>query len=398
MQKKSVQLLLAFWGILAPLALSAQTARKLSVKETDKMNENNDIVAIHKQVNRRIRWDKLTFDTTAADCPSKLGYAMYNNQRYSGGFFNTFPAASGEKVVTSREGSLLNGLMHGEYAEYNKAGIKQLKETWANGKKNGPFTYYYENGMPEIVGAFKDNELDGDITGYYIDGTKKYFKQYTNGVRNGAANSYFESGQIEQEATFVNDLPDGDAIGYYPKGNIRNIQTYKMGILHGRHYVFHRNGCAGIEEYFKDGLLDSVQRLYDALSCNLINSGYYKKGKRFGQFLSYDMFGDTLTIENFDDSVKHGYFATFLEVWDPVVKRNILQIETAGNYVHGSPDGYWRYGQVSNKFRREGVYDLGVKIGEWKYFDDMGDLMLVQTYDQDGNLLKQKFHKRKKHD
>lgn len=341
---------------------------------------------------KRIRWDKLTFDTTDKNCPSKLGYAYLDGVKYSGGFFNTFPKKdASDKPITSKEGSMKNGLLDGEYFEYSKQGIKQVFETYSEGKKNGKFSYYYEDGFLEIMGNFKNGELDGEVTGYYHNGIKKYANHYTNGNRNGTCFSYFENGQVEQESEFVNEIPDGDVIGYFPNGTVRNIKTFDTGYLEGRSYVFHRNGCPAIEEYYKHGKLDSIQRAFDFLSCNIISSGYWKLGKKEGAFVTYDMFGDTLTLTTFKDSLRHGLHRIYKEVWDESGKKYELKIETEGNFVNEAPNGFWKYGQVSNFQRREGNYDLGVKIGEWTYYDKEGKLLLKQWFDN-GELTKQKFY------
>lgn len=91
---------------------------------------------------------------------------------------------------------------------------------------------------------------------------------------------------------------------------------------------------------------------------------------------------------------RHGFSVVFKEKFDEKLQKNILMPDTYGNYVNESPDGLWHYGMVSNYQKRFGEYDLGVKMGEWSYFDIEGKLLCKQWYDQDGNLLKEKFFKK----
>jgi hypothetical protein len=67
-------------------------------------------------------------------------------------------------------------------------------------------------------------------------------------------------------------------------------------------------------------------------------------------------------------------------------------IETEGSYLDGFAHGYWIYGKKSCFQSREGSYDKGVKVGEWKYYDHKCELLLVQRYDPDGNLLAEDVH------
>lgn len=335
----------------------------------------------------RVRWDKLTVD--------KNGLVYKENQLFTGDFYMVFnpnekPTADKKfvKYITSREGHYLNGMKDGEYYEYSKEGIKQVFETYKEGKKNGPFVYYFENGAVEIEGEFYNNELDGKITGYFKNGNKNYINLYNKGNRNGTCSTFFEDGTLEQEATFVNEIPDGDMIGYFPTGKVRSIKTFNMGVLEGRNYVFHKNGCPAIEEYYKNGKLDSIQRAFDYLSCNIISSGYYKNGKKDGVFVSYDMFGDTLEFKTYKEDKRDGLYAVFKESWNENSKKMELVPETMGMFENESPVGFWFYGRITNQDRREGKYDLGVKVGEWFYYNKHGKVFYKQTYDKDGNLLK----------
>ena len=110
---------------------------------------------------------------------------------------------------------------------------------------------------------------------------------YNIGNRNGTCSTFFQDGTLEQEATFVNEIPDGDEIGYFEDGFVRHIKTFNMGILNGRNYVFHKNHCPAIEEYYKNGKLDSIQRVFDLKTCNIISSGFHKQGIKQGTFVTY---------------------------------------------------------------------------------------------------------------
>ena len=387
MQKKHLRIFL-FSAVLAISPVIAQTSKSqlknnLSEEPQQKLSDKKT---------PRVRFDKLTFDNN--------GVAFYQNQPFSGEFFQVFDnsANPSKKLVLSKQGTMLNGLKHGEYFEFSKEGVRQLKETYINGTKNGPFEYYFEdNGAIEFQGQFLNGELDGEIKCFYKSGNTKYINHYSNGNRNGSCVAYFESGQIESEANFVNEIPDGDEIGYFKTGAVRHIKTFNMGVLNGRNYVFHKNNCPAIEEYYKNGKLDSIQRIFDNVTCNTITSGFWKDGQKHGTFVTFDMFshfGDTLEIQNYDMGKRHGFSVVFKEKFDEKLQKNILMPDTYGNYVNESPDGLWHYGMVSNYQKRFGEYDLGVKMGEWSYFDIEGKLLCKQWYDQDGNLLKEKFFKK----
>lgn len=333
---------------------------------------------------RTIRWENLEF---------RNGKAYFKNSLFSGnaeGYYTLKPGSdSRRRPPFAKKGSFIDGQLDGEYSVYNPNQSFISRETYKNGVKNGPFYYYYETGELEVKGFFKNDTLNGLIEGYYKSGKKYYVNLYQNGERHGKCTAYFENGNLETETEWNQGVPVSRHFGYFPDENLRYQKAFnQMGELHGENYIFHRTGCPANEEYYKNGKLDSVQRAWDALTCTIIKSGFWKEGKEHGIFVDYNAFGDTLSFMSFQEGKKHGKYAQYKEAREADTKRAYLQIETIGYYDSGFAHGPWIYGQVSNYQRREGTYDHGVKIGTWKYFDHKGELLLIQEYDQEGNLLK----------
>ena len=295
------------------------------------------------------------------------------------------------------EQGYLNGYKQGTYKELTEKGIFVAEETWANGKKNGFFKYADEKtGVVVVEGFFSNDSLNGEVKGYYMNGLPMYVKHYREGIRQGAAISYFDNGRVEQVANFDNDLPDGPVIAYYPDSILRYVKEYKKGLPHGRYYLFHRNGCAANEDYYKNGKHDSVSRVYDAVTCNLIAESNWKMGKRDGAFVEYNAFGDTLRIESFRDDQRDGRFLEMKEAWDESTKKMKLQVESEGYFEDGVRQGPWVHGQVSHYQQRSGSYTDGEMMGRWIFMDNNGDPLIEQVYNEKGEVVKEKYFKAKK--
>ena len=71
------------------------------------------------------------------------------------------------------------------------------EENYKEGKKNGKWTNWYENGSKYAEGFYKDDKLDNKTT-YYEDGR----------IRNGKVTYWYENGQIKSEGI----LKDGVCI------------------------------------------------------------------------------------------------------------------------------------------------------------------------------------------
>ncbi len=319
------------------------------------------------------------------------GLATYKGQPFSGRAFEMWP---NNRIY--REIGYENGLRHGEYFEYNEQSALMAHETWVRGQKNGAYDYHYPDGALKSRGTFTCDELDGLIEGFYAFGGKQYEVNYALGVRHGWSVTYYENGAREQETYFENGLPHGEVVAYYKDSTYRYIRDYEHGMQQGRNYVAHRSGCPGIEEYYKKGQLDSVRRTFDPVLCSLLEEGWYTQGQKDGSFYTFGFFGDTLTVATYEKGVLNGPYRIAKEHWDAEKLKNVWDIEEQGQYVSGELDGHWKHGFVSHYQQREGSYELGTMVGEWKLYDAEGYLLATQWYDNQGELIKQKFHKRKK--
>ena len=91
---------------------------------------------------------------------------------------------SGE-VTGRQQGSFKNGKEEGPWVNYWDNGQLRLKGDYKNGTSDGPWVTYYENGQLRSKGDFKngtqegpwvcykrDGTVDEEITGTYKDGVK----------------------------------------------------------------------------------------------------------------------------------------------------------------------------------------------------------------------------------
>ncbi len=331
---------------------------------------------------KAVRWEKLEIRNDSI--------AFYNGVPFTGRADYFYPTETGKVPKLAKRAEFKNGIFHGEFAKLKPNGDFLLRETYKEGVKHGPFYYYYENGKVEVMGEFNHAQIDGLVQGFYASGKKYYINRYTQGERNGLCEAYFENGNMETESRYRNGIPVGEHLGYFDNGTLRFFKKFNdSGALHGPHYYYHATGCAAIEEYYKNGKLDSIQRAWDASSCALIRVGFWDEGKENGTFAEFNMFGDTINLTQYKNGLKHGVYGVYRIEKDAKTNVRFRDIETEGQYVEGYAEGYWVYGQKSCFQRREGKYEKGLKVGEWKYYDHKCELMLLQKYDADGNLLEE---------
>ena len=109
------------------------------------------------------------------------------------------------------------------------SGIESGK--FKNGKKNGLWEWYYENGQLKGKGNIK------------------------NGVMNGSYKSYYENGQLKSKGYWKDNKFSGLSKWYYKSDQLLMKVNFKEGLQHGLLEYFNEDGSIFRTETWKDGEL-----------------------------------------------------------------------------------------------------------------------------------------------
>jgi len=88
-----------------------------------------------------------------------LYYEKFTNIPFSG------------KVTGLYQGSFKDGKKDGLWVEYHDNGQLQEEGTYKDGKMDGPWVSYWDNGQLGSKGTWKDGKREGPWVGYHKDGT-----------------------------------------------------------------------------------------------------------------------------------------------------------------------------------------------------------------------------------
>ena len=116
-------------------------------------------------------------------------------------------------------GKMKDGKKEGKWMVWYDNGTKQEEQNYKDGKKNGLSTLWFENGQKSYEGTFKDGKRDGLFTEWYENGQKEEEGRYKDGEYflsntwnengeiiikdgNGLYTSWYENGQKSYEGTF----------------------------------------------------------------------------------------------------------------------------------------------------------------------------------------------------
>ena len=89
-----------------------------------------------------------------------------------------------------------------EQIERYKNGVIQKRGIMKNGKRDGLWKSYYENGSPWSETTFKDGIKNGKTTTWYPNGQKRYDGFYINNRESGKWTFYDEKGTITKTTDY----------------------------------------------------------------------------------------------------------------------------------------------------------------------------------------------------
>ena len=106
------------------------------------------------------------------------------------------------KVTGKEQGSFRNGKKEGLWVYYHDNGQLWKSGTFTDGKEDGPWVHYEEDGQLLMKGTYKDGKEDGPWFSYHDNGQLWWKRTYKDGERDGPYVFYHENGQLWKKETF----------------------------------------------------------------------------------------------------------------------------------------------------------------------------------------------------
>ena len=144
-------------------------------------------------------------------------------------------------------------LFTGEYYEKDEYGHWETTK-YVNGRKHGPYKSYYNSGIIEAEGNYKNGNMDVLWKWYhYFTGVITDSVNYKIGVRHGLKHIYWGPDQIMTYENYNNGKLDGEWLSYYENGQLKFKENYKDGKKEGLFEFFNIEGNVVITETYKNG-------------------------------------------------------------------------------------------------------------------------------------------------
>ncbi len=104
-------------------------------------------------------------------------------------------------------------IRNGEWTKYHPSGSLHMRTIFRNGRLDGIFEAFFENGRPEVTGQYRNDIKEGLWTVYKKDGTIKFRTEYLSGMPQNNGIDIYESNYIDSLEKVRITIPDPEKTG-----------------------------------------------------------------------------------------------------------------------------------------------------------------------------------------
>lgn len=186
------------------------------------------------------------------------------------------------------------------------------------------------------------------------------------GRKQGCWAKYYQNGNPAYKAYFVDGRPVGKVIRFYEKKGTKKVEMYygqNPDRVKAIHYFKNTNIAA--EGYYKHKKRDSVWKFYDRKEQGqLVEKLHYEEGKKEGVSKTFYDDGEPSEILHWEDGVRDG-------PWKQFFANGRVKLETT--YDEGSINGDFHAYHFNGSIHIDGKYKNDLKHGPWSFYDKKGN-------------------------
>lgn len=132
------------------------------------------------------------------------------------------------------------------YWDINNDGEHHLRETgtYSNNKKTGAWYYYHQNGQLHYKDSLDQGSriLEGRYIFYYSNGKKEKVLSYKEGKPDGVWSCWYEDGGLKSEGVYSNGRENGKFKVWHYNRQLMRVETLSNGRRTGTSFVYDASG------------------------------------------------------------------------------------------------------------------------------------------------------------
>jgi len=165
---------------------------------------------------------------TASAAPKSAGMALDTVR-------TTYDDGRVSRIYTVQKGT---DVREGVALSYHPNGKLAVEAPYRNGKLDGVFRSFDENGKLHETIGYLDGEEEGFSIIYYENGKKKSRESYRRGVLNGVSEEWFENGKLRRQIPYENGQIHGVVKFYDEMGLLAEDMNFVRGIRNGTYHRY----------------------------------------------------------------------------------------------------------------------------------------------------------------
>ena len=149
---------------------------------------------------------------------------------------------TGEIDEGTKKGPFKNGKKDGTWIWYHDNGQLEWKQDYKNGILHGKFVMYYSNGQLWSKGNRKNGYTEGMVIWYYDNGQVQTMGNHKRSAKEGTWVEYYDNGQLKSKGDFKNSRREGTWVFYNKIGEKRMSKKTLGHIIQDKGSGVYRNG------------------------------------------------------------------------------------------------------------------------------------------------------------
>ena len=261
---------------------------------------------------------------------------------------------------------------------YDKQRIKiKSHKVFKNGKRNGKWTIWHENGNVARTSSYAAGKKDGSYAYYFNDGSKKEEGAWKNDQRDGLWAKYSNNGNTQKEGTYSNGKKDGVWTTWNDKGLIASKYLYENNKVIDKwafKYQFYSNGNEKTLKSTRNNKLDGEQTIWHQ-NGQMKSIGNYTTGKENGDFQEWYENGQMQSKVNYLNGNMDGAYSEWFDNGQMRQQGSYIDNEfylttrwnNEGDILIKDGNGKWVGKNAEGRKLWAKEYQGGRLISDWEY-------------------------------
>ncbi len=267
-------------------------------------------------------WDRVIATRTLEYYKREKAPMLYSYSQASGSYITGNMIMENGKIA----------FREGQARSYDNSHLSAEGKINSNGNKEGPWRYYYANGVLRLSETYKNGVIQGEAREYRNNGFLSEVRKYNSSGEQIEVQEYTYNGILES-TTIVKSDKESELILYHPDGRKQAVLKVKDGsLMDGKYKSFHNNGSLEKEMEILDGKLTGEYKEYHD-NGQLKEHGTYLKGDRNGVYTIYYENGKKESVLNYDHGKADGERISYNEQGQVIEKTTFRDGKRNGIYI-----------------------------------------------------------------